>query len=132
MEERVEAYRDLNVIDRPGEVWKDIPNYERYQVSSHGRIKVKRSFDGSYILQSSLNSGYVYGRLYHSNKSRSFRIHRLVASLFIENPENMEVINHLNGIKTDNYVENLQWTTPSGNMKHAYTLGLKKPTRKIS
>lgn len=110
------------------EVWKDIKGYEgKYQVSNLGRIK---SFDfdkfhkGRILKPSYCTSGYLKVHLRKNKKSKQFMIHRIVASEFIDNAENKKTVNHINGIKTDNRVENLEWCSYSENLKHAYKLGL--------
>lgn len=101
------------------EIWKDIPWYEgRYQVSDSWRIKSHRWFLKWYTN----TSWYVRVDIL----SKSIFIHRIVAQAFLPNPENKPQVNHKNWIKTDNWVDNLEWCTRSENQKHAYDTWLKK------
>ena len=121
------------------EIWKDINSYNNYQVSNLGRIKSKERYvNTAYgakrkikekILKPILDSrGYYVICLYNKNgKSTPKTIHRLVGNAYIENINDYPIINHINGIKTDNRVENLEWCTQSHNVKEAYRLGLEKP-----
>ena len=95
---------------------KDIGNYIVY---SNGNIWSK--LRKKYIkIQIHNTTGYCHLTL----NGKTISHHRLIAECFIENPLNKPQVNHINGIKTDNRVENLQWTTPKENIKHAYDSGL--------
>ncbi len=111
------------------EIWKDVVGYEGlYQVSNLGNA---RSFMGR-----RLSIGVECYKLKASNSSKGYKfisisaktayIHRLVAKAFIPNPLNKPQINHINGIKHDNRVENLEWCTSSENRIHAFEKGLAK------
>jgi len=128
--------------DNSYEIFKDIPEYIGiYKVSNKGNIislsrnvwSVKNnSFSvlKERILKPLITRhGYYRVALFKDNKYRYIFIHRIVAQAFIPNPENKPQINHINGIKTDNCLENLEWNTPRENRKHAFEIGLSKPRR---
>jgi hypothetical protein len=110
------------------EVWKDIENYEGlYQVSNLGnvkRLKGKGCVSERLIAKSINKSGYIYRGFHNKGTYRKFKEHRLVANAFIDNPYNKPTVNHINGIKTDNRVENLEWCTYLENKQHAIKTGL--------
>ena len=113
------------------EIWKDVPGYEGiYQVSNLGRIKsmsrirvngrAKILTKDKILLSKTLND-YVKIGMTH----KYVLAHRLIAKAFIPNPDNKPQVNHINGIKTDNRVVNLEWNTRSENIKHADNSGLR-------
>jgi len=108
------------------EVWRDVDGHsDLYRISSLGRVK---SFHNkkSRIMKPSLSTGYLLLGLSKNRKIKHSLIHRLVGAAFIQNPENKPMINHKNGIKKDNRVENLEWVTAKENIKHAVNAGLNK------
>jgi hypothetical protein len=106
------------------EEWKGISGYiGLYQVSSNGEV-FSMSINRNMSIQTDLN-GYLYIRLYNKLKSKSFKIHRLVAFHFIQNEQNLPWVNHIDGNKSNNCVNNLEWCTQSENEKHAHRIGLK-------
>lgn len=109
------------------EIWKPIPGYENYEASSLGRIRSHWNMrrKGVAILKSQVSSrGYHQLRL---AGRKAARVHRLVMLAF-HGPNEMCVVNHKNGIKTDNRLENLEYVTKSQDIAHAYATGLRKPT----
>ena len=113
------------------EIWKDVIGYEGlYQVSNHGRIKSLK-FNKERILKPGLNNtGYFIVNLFINNKSKIYKIHRLIAIHFVPNPVNKPQVNHKDGNKLNNHVDNLEWCTRSENMKHAWKNGLCENVRK--
>jgi len=109
------------------EQWKPIEGYEDYQVSNLGRVKSFKRYSQGEILHPSLGKvGYLYINLRSNRITKRFYVHRLIAQTFIPNSFNKPCINHLNGTKTDNRIENLEWVTYGQNITHAYETGLRK------
>jgi len=121
------------------EIWKDIPEFKGfYQASNIGRIKTvarvvpfgsQIRYIKEKILKQRIRFGYFECNLSVNGKLYIRKSHRLVAFAFIPNPNKKLFINHKNGIKHDNYVDNLEWCTKSENMKHAYKTGLAKSSK---
>lgn len=116
------------------EIWKPISGLPNYHVSNTGKVKsLSRIADNGWrkrktntrILKNYVQkNGYVVVGIFDGKKLQTKKLHRLVAQEFIPNPENKSTINHKNGIKTDNRLDNLEWATHSENTIHAFRTGL--------
>lgn len=122
------------------EVWKDIKGYERkYQISNYGRVKSLERLTNAGIKNNRITKrkekilkplkvtkGYYSIRLYDENKQgKTLKIHRLVAEAFIPNTDKKEQVNHIDGNKANNRVDNLEWCNCKENMEHSYKIGLR-------
>lgn len=123
----------FNMQNNEKEIWKDVVGYEGiYMVSNLFNIKSIRNNKYRAKVEKILKfhfNGHYYGvKLYRDGKSKYHKIHKIYADAFLPNPENKPFVNHINGIKTDNRIENLEWVTASENQKHSYRIGLSKPS----
>jgi hypothetical protein len=109
--------------------WKKIDGFcGKYMISDYGAIKNTNTHK-QFMGRLHKESGYLRAYLRINGTAKDFSVHRLVGLHFIknENPNVFNQINHIDGNKTNNHYTNLEWINNSGNQKHAYSIGLKKP-----
>lgn len=126
------------------EIWRKIPGFgESYCVSDQGNVRHANSYErdaeGNYaiipgkILKGSKNRGeYRTVSLKMGRKVKTRLVHRLVCEAFLDNPKQKPHVNHKNGVKDDNRLENLEWCTPTENARHAHRLRKKLGTKRQS
>lgn len=133
-------------MNKEVEIWKFINGYEDlFEISSKGKIRtLYKKHMNKYIKLPQ----YIYSTLtedkdgyltkifeYYKNNKKNIKIHRLVATYFIPNPLNLPCVNHINGVKSDNRVENLEWVSVKENNEHSYRVlgrvGVGKKKKKI-
>jgi len=102
----IEGYENLYKICKNG----DIISYKKYE-------------EGKILKPGNHNHGYLFVGLYKNNKEKKFRIHRLIALHFIDNPNNYEFVDHINGNRIDNRIDNLRWINHSGNSRNRKNQG---------
>ncbi len=103
---------------------KEISDYPDYKIDSMGNVFSHKYNRIKQMIPQKATAGYHYVTLCKDGKRRNRFIHRLIAQEYIPNPLNKQEVNHINGNKLDNRIENLEWVTPSENIKHAIKLGL--------
>lgn len=119
------------------EAWKDVKGFEGYYaVSSNGDVKsLDRTIQGKrckthikerVMRQHVGKDGYPSIQLFSGGKPFTLKVHRLVAQAFLDNPDNLPEVNHIDGNKQNNTVDNLEWCTRGHNIRHAFRTGLIK------
>lgn len=133
----MEHWKNLSLEDLDGEVWKPIKETDgAYMVSNNGRVKSnpkttfrsngsKITSKGRIIKQQFDNKGYLRIRIIYNDIRLTYKAHRLVAQNFKPNPKNKSQVNHIDGCKSNNELNNLEWNTPKENIRHASKNGLR-------
>lgn len=108
---------------------KEIKNYKDYFATKKGYIISKKLNKVRKLKEKFDRNGYKQVTLSNEGKLKTISVHRLIAETFIPNDNNLSQVNHKNGIKSDNRVENLEWCNGSQNINHALKSGLLKPRK---
>ena len=122
------------------EIWRRVIGYEGlYEISNYGRLVSYYKKNGRGLSETPRflkgkidKDGYMEYTLSKNTKASSKRAHRLVAETFISNPLNKPEVNHIDGIKSNNHVSNLEWNTPSENGQHKYDIGLGEKSKEMA
>jgi hypothetical protein len=116
------------------ETWKDLPFASNlYMVSDTGKILSKnynRTNKPKLLTNVVDSNGYLIVSLFYNKKAHVHKVHRLVCQTFLNNDNNYPIVNHKNGIKTDNNVNNLEWCTHKHNVNHSWENNLRTFTKK--
>jgi hypothetical protein len=127
-------HQNLSLENIEGEIWKDIDIFDGYyQISNFGRVKtskriITQSNGNTYIVKEKIRkvsihtNGYIIISFTLNQKPYTFYVHRLVAHQFINNPKNKREVNHIDFIKINNNVENLEWVSSIENKSHKQVL----------
>jgi hypothetical protein len=107
--------------------WRVVSEYPGYSVNKQGDIL--NNDTKKQLKPTKFSNGYMFVTLCDENGHHKNSVHRLVAKAFVDNPKGYDYVNHIDGNKSNNKAENLEWCTQSENMKHAYGTGLQKPIR---
>lgn len=117
-----EIYKNLSIENLENEIWLPVVGFEGlYEVSSYGRVKslnYRRTKQEKIIKQEKDRYGYLIINICKNGKRKIIRVHRLVAKAFIDNPNNLETVNHKNEDKTDNRIDNLEWLSRADNIRY--------------
>jgi hypothetical protein len=109
------------------EIFKDIKGYEGiYQISNLGNVKSYKKNRVKIRIPTKNTNGYLCLGLRKNNKRKMYLIHRLISEYFIENKNNKPYINHIDGNKLNNNINNLEWCTQKENVNHSWKIGLSK------
>lgn len=130
-------FNNKQITEINGEIFKEYPLNNQYLVSNLGRVKSKQqvvthNYGGKAIKQERIltqtdnGSGYLSVGITENGKTKTIRVSRMVAITFIENTHDKPQVNHINGIKYDNRVDNLEWNTSGENIRHAWNNDLSK------
>lgn len=98
--------------------WKRIEGFENYSVSDSGLVRNDKT--GKLLKPCNGSTGYIFVHLYKNGTMKNVKLHRIIAQAFIPNPNHAKCVNHINGDKCDNRIENLEWCSHSQNNIHSY------------
>ena len=105
------------------EKWKKLIENENYEISYYGNF---RNLRGKILNLYKIKRGYIYCNISTNGKVSKVKIHILVAKYFVENSNNKETVNHIDGNKLNNHFSNLEWLTRKENINHGWQIGLYK------